>query len=75
MEILLRTYLNLTKSIYEIFTKKCKLLYCLECFNKECFSHAYHLMCKFLCRTNPNIYFQIYLHFVPNKDYKSNCHY
>ena len=30
-------------------------------------------MRNFLCRTNPDIYFCIYLHFVANKDYNSNC--
>ena len=38
--ILVRTYLNLTKNIYEIFIKKYKHLYCLDFFNDECFSHA-----------------------------------
>ena len=65
----MRTYLNLTNNIYEIFTKKYNHLYCLEFFNDECFSHAYRLMCKFLFYTNPDIYLYTYLHFVPNKDY------
>ena len=39
-EILLRIYLNLTKSIYEIFTKKYNHLYCLKFFNDECFCYA-----------------------------------
>ena len=38
--ILVRTYLNLTKNIYEIFIKKYKHLYCLDFFNDECFSHG-----------------------------------
>ena len=67
--ILVWIYLNLTKNIYEIFTKKYNHLYCLDFFNNECFSHTYHLMWKFLFYTNPDIY----LHFVPNKDYASSC--
>ena len=67
-EILVRIYLNLTKNIYEISTKKYNHLYCLQFFNDECFSLVYRLMCKFLFYTNPDIYFYIYLHFVPDKD-------
>ena len=72
-EILVGIYLNLTKNIYEVFTKKYNHLYCLEFFNDECFSLVYRLMCKFLFDTNPDIYLYIYLHFVPNKDYNSSC--
>ena len=46
----------------------------MEYFNDECFSCICRLMCKFLFYTNPDIYlYIIYLHFVPNKDYDSNC--
>ena len=72
-EIPVRTYLNLTKNIYEIFIKKYKHLYCLDFFNGECFSHVYRLMRKFLRHTNPDIYFYIYQIFAPNKNYNSNC--
>ena len=72
-EILVRTYLNLTKNIYEIFTKKYKHYCFLDFFNDKFFSHAYCLMHKLLCRTSSDIYLRIYLHFVPNKDYTSNC--
>ena len=68
-ELLVRTYLNLTKNIDKVFTKKYKHLYCLYFFNDKCFSHAYCLMHKVLCRMNPDIY----LYFVPSKDYNSNC--
>ena len=71
-EILMRTYLNLTNNIYEIFTKKYNHLYCLECFNDECFSRTYRLMCKFLFYTDTDIYLYIYLYFVPIKDYDSS---
>ena len=69
----MRIYLNLTKNIYEISTKKYNHLYCLQFFNDECFSLVYRLMCKFLFYTNPDIYFYIYLHFVPGKDCDSSC--
>ena len=73
-EILVRIYLNLTKNIYEIFTKKYNHLYYLESFNNECFSHASRLMGKFLFYTNHDIYlYIIYLHFVLNKDYDPSC--
>ena len=39
-EIPVRTYLNLTKNIYKIFTKRYEHLYCLDVFNNECFSQA-----------------------------------
>ena len=69
----MRTYLNLTKNIYKIFTKKYKRHCFLDFFNDKSFSHAYCLMHKLLCRTNSDIYLRIYLHFVPNKDYNPDC--
>ena len=72
-EILLRTYLNVTKNIYEIFTKKYKHFCWLDFINDECFRHAYCLMRKFSCHTNSDFYLHICLHFVPNKNYDSNC--
>ena len=72
-EILVQIYLNLAKNICEIFTKNYTHHYCLDFFNGECFSHAYHLLHKFLCCINRNISFNIYLTLVPNKDYDSNC--
>ena len=30
-------------------------------------------MRKFLCRMNSDVYLCVYLHFVLNKDYNSNC--
>ena len=73
IEILLCLYLNMTKNIYDLLTKKYEHQYCLEFFHEECFSHAYRLMDRFLCRTQPIIYLKIYSNFFPMKDYESRC--
>ena len=73
IEILLRIYLNLTKNIYEILTKKYTHNYSPYLFHDECFTHAYLLMYKFLGLTSPSILIKIYAGFVPNKDYDSRC--
>ena len=72
-EILLRIYLNITKSIYEILTKKYTHGYSLNFFHHKCLSHAYRLMYMFLCRTQSIMYLEIYAEFVPDKDYDSRC--
>ena len=63
----------MTKNIYDLLTKKYEHQYYLEFFHEECFSHAYRLMHKFLCRTQPIIYLKIYSNFIPIKDYESTC--
>ena len=57
IEILLRLYLNMTKNIYDLLTKKYENQYCLEIFHDEC----------------PIIYLKIYSSFVSMKDYESRC--
>ena len=64
------TSFNITKSIYEIFTKKHAHNYFLDFFHDEFFTHAYRLMHRFLCRTCP---IKIYAEFIPNKDHDSRC--
>ena len=49
IEILLRLYLNITKNIYDLLTKKYEHQYCLEFFHEECFSQAYRLMYLRFC--------------------------
>ena len=58
-ETLVRTYLNLTKNYYKIFTKKYKHRCFLDFFNDKPCSHAYCLIHKLLCRTNSGIYLRI----------------